>query len=330
MSNFIRPFVAVLLAVGAVAQVPIFTVAAAEQEATVVDGIAAVVNGEVITYSQVRALSAPQERMLRQQLTGEELAKKLTELRQLAVKDLIDRRLVIQAFKKESFEIPDHVVDMRVQQIIRESFGGDRNTFVKTLEAQNYTLGEFKHKEMEKIIVGAMRSHNVKTNSIVSPTKIEEYYRKHRDEFTSKEQIKLRMIMISGHKDTASAPAQKELAEQVLGKLASGAEFEQMAQMYSEDSTKDNGGDWGWIERKTLAEPLEKFAFNMPAGRISNIVDYAGNYYILKVEDKHGGSTKSLTEVRADIEKKLVQEQAQEIQERWLASLRQKAYIKTF
>jgi peptidyl-prolyl cis-trans isomerase SurA len=183
---------------------------------------------------------------------------------------------------------------------------------------------------MEKIIVGAMRSKNVKTNSIVSPTKIDEYYRKHRDEFTSKEQIKLRMIMVSGHKDTASAPAQKELAEEVLGKLASGAEFEQMAQTYSEDSTKDNGGDWGWIDRKTLAEPLEKFAFNMPVGRISNIFDYAGNYYILKVEDKHGGSTKSLTEVRADIEKKLVQEDAQQIQERWIASLRQKAYIKTF
>ena len=81
----------------------------------------------------------------------------------------------------------------------------------------------------------------------------------------------------------------------MLGKLASGAEFEHMAQMYSEDSTRDNGGDWGWIEHKTLAEPLEKFAFNMPVGRISNIVDYAGNYYILKVEDKHGGRTKSLT-----------------------------------
>jgi parvulin-like peptidyl-prolyl isomerase len=325
-----RPCLAVLMAIGALAQMPIFTVTAAEREATVVDGIAAVVNGEVITYSQVRALSAPQERMLRQQYTGQELASKLTELREMAVKDLIDRRLVIQAFKKESFEIPDHLVDMRIQEIIRESFGGDRNTFVKTLEAQNFTLGEFKQKEMEKIIVGAMKGHNVKTNSVVSPTKIEEYYRKHRDEFTSKEQIKLRMIMISGHKDTANAPAQKELAEEVLGKLASGAEFEQMAQMYSEDSTKDNGGDWGWIERKTLAEPLEKFAFNMPVARISNIIDYAGNYYILKVDDKHGGTTKSLNEVRADIEKKLVQEEAQQIQERWLASLRQKAYIKTF
>ena len=324
-----RLFVIALLAMGGLAGLPIFSAAFAE-EPQVVDGIAAIVNGEVITYSQVRALSAPREKLLRSQLTGKDLESKLLELRQLALRDLVDRRLVIQAFKKESYQIPDHFVDQRMQEIIRESFGGDRNTFVKTLEAQNYTLGEFKQKEMERMIVAAMRSHNVKTNSIVSPTKIEDYYRKHHEEFTTKEEIKLRMIMISGQKDTASAPAQKALAEEVLGRLASGAEFDRTAQVYSEDSTRDNGGDWGWIERNTLAAPLEKFAFNMPVGRISNIIEYAGNYYILKVEDKHGGTTRSLAEARSDIEKKLLQVEAQGIQERWIATLRAKAYIKTF
>jgi len=324
-----RPFVIALLAMAGLAGLPIFSAAFAE-EPQVVDGIAAIVNGEVITYSQVRSLSAPREKLLRSQLTGKDLESKLLELRQLALRDLVDRRLVIQAFKKESYQIPDHFVDQRMQEIIRESFGGDRNTFVKTLEAQNYTLGEFKQKEMERMIVAAMRSHNVKTNSIVSPIKIEDYYRKHHEEFTTKEQIKLRMIMISGQKDTASAPAQKALAEEVLGRLASGAEFDRTAQVYSEDSTRDNGGDWGWIERNTLAAPLEKFAFNMPVGRISNIIEYAGNYYILKVEDKHGGTTRSLAEARSDIEKKLLQVEAQGIQERWIATLRAKAYIKTF
>jgi peptidyl-prolyl cis-trans isomerase SurA len=329
MRNLVRPFAIVLPAVCWLVLLPICCAAFA-QEAMVVDGIAAVVNGDVITISQVRALSAPREKQLRAQFTGEELQKQLNATRELALKDLIDRQLVIQAFKKEKYEIPDHFVEQRMHEIIRENFGGDRNTFIKTLEAQNYTLGEFRQKEMEQMIVQAMRSHNVKKSTIISPTKIEDYYRKHRDEFTSKETIKLRMIMIPGQKDTATAPAQKALAEEVLGRLASGAEFDRMAQVYSEDSTRDSGGDWGWIERKTLAEPLEKFAFNMPVGRISNIIEYAGNYYILKVEDKQGGTTKSINEVRSDIEKKLVQEEARQIQERWIASLRQKAFIKTF
>jgi peptidyl-prolyl cis-trans isomerase SurA len=299
-------------------------------EPEVINGIAAVVNGDVITYSQVRELSAPRDKLLRSQYTGEELQKALKEAREAALKDLIERRLIIQAFKKEKYEIPDHFVEEQVRGVIKESFGGDRNTFIKTLEAQSYSIGEFKQKETERMIVQAMRAKNVKRNSITSPTKVEEYYKKHRAEFTAKEQVKLRMIMIPGHADTGQSATQKALAEEVLGQLAGGAEFERIAQTYSEDGTRDVGGDWGWIERKTLAPPLEKIAFNMPVGRISNIIGYGGNYYILKVEERQGGTTRSLAEARPDIEKKLLQEEAQDLQERWIAGLRAKAFIRTF
>jgi parvulin-like peptidyl-prolyl isomerase len=136
--------------------------AAFSAQPQVVDGIAAVVNGDVITYSQVRELSAPREKLLRSQLHGRGSRKTTKTAAELALKDLVDRRLIIQAFKKEAYQIPDFFVDQRMHEIIRESFGGDRNTFIKTLEAQNYTLGEFKEKEMESMIVQAMRGKNVK------------------------------------------------------------------------------------------------------------------------------------------------------------------------
>ena len=329
MKGVIQVFIGGWLAVIVLALSPLCQGAYAA-EAEIVDGIAAVVNGDVITYSQVRALSMPREKALRAQFTGEELVNKIKEIRNAALQDLIDRQLIIQAFKKESYQIPDHYVNERMHEIIRENFGGDRNTFIKTLEAQNYSLGEFKKMETERMIVQAMRSKNVKRETAISPTKIEEYYREHRDQFTSKEQIKLRMIMIPSHADSGNASVQKAMAEEILGKLASGAKFEKLAQIYSEDSTRELGGDWGWIERKTLAAPLEKVAFSLPTGRVSRVVDYNGNYYILKVEDRHGGETKPLAQVREEIEKKLLQLHAQEIQEKWLASLRQKAYIRTF
>jgi len=103
-----------------------------------------------------------------------------------------------------------------------------------------------------------------------------------------------------------------------------------MAQIYSEDSSRELGGDWGWIERKTLAAPLEKVAFKLGRGKVSNIIEFNGNYYILKIEDRRGGTTKSLVDARPDIEKKLLQQQAQDLQERWLTSLRSKAFIRTF
>jgi peptidyl-prolyl cis-trans isomerase SurA len=301
---------------------------AAEKE--VIDGIAAVVNGEVITMSQVRMLIGPRERLIRQQYTGEEYKKQMKAAEDAALKDLIDRQLIVQAFNKEKLQLPDYFVDQRIDEIIRDNFGGDRNTFIKTLQAQNYSLSEFRKSEYEKIVVAAMRGKNVKPNVIASPARIEEYYRTHKDEFTTKQEVKLRMIMVPSRAVEGNAASQKAMAEEILGKLVKGADFARMAQMYSEDSTRDLGGDWGWVERKTLAGELEKVAFSLPKGKVSNIIEVGGNYYILKVEDKRGGDTKSLAQVRADVEKKLLQDEAQRLQENWLASLRQKATIRTF
>jgi peptidyl-prolyl cis-trans isomerase SurA len=295
-----------------------------------VNGIAAVVNDKVITYSEVRDVCEPRERLLRSQYSGDELVKKITDLRKAALQDLIDRQLIIQAFEKEKFAIPSHFVDERVDAVIKENFGGDRNAFIKTMEAQKYTMSKFRDLERNKIIVQAMRSKNVKSNLLVPPAKIDEYYRQHRDQFSSKAQVKLRMIMIPGHLDSGGGAAQKSMAEEIRDKLITGADFDKMAQMYSEDSTRDLGGDWGWIDDKTLSAPLSEVAFSLKPGEISKVVDIGGNHYILKVEARQGGEAKPLKDVRADIEAKLRQDQAQQLQEHWLASLRAKAYIKTF
>jgi len=325
----IRPLFVALSATCALVLSPL-SQAALAAEPQVIDGIAAIVNGEVITHSQVRMVVGPRERLLRQQFQGEELQKQLKQVYDLALKDLIDRQLIVSAFNEEKLSLPDYFVEQRMKDIIRENFGNDRNTFIKTLQAQNFSLSEFRKAEYEKIVVAAMRGKNVKPNTIASPTRIEEYYRKHREDFTSKEQVKLRMIMVPSRASEGNSASQKALAEEILGKLSGGADFSRMAQMYSEDSTRDLGGDWGWIERKTLAGPLEKVAFSLPSGKISNIVELGGNFYILKVDERKGGVTKSLASVRSEVEKKLLQEEAQRLQENWLASLRQKATIRTF
>jgi parvulin-like peptidyl-prolyl isomerase len=292
-----------------------------------VNGIAAIVNDKVITYSEVREVVEPRERLLRAQYSGDELVKKITELRKAALQDLIDRQLIIQAFDKEKLVIPPHFIDERVEAVIKENFGGDRAAFIKTMEAQKYTMSKFRDLERQKIIVQAMRAKNVKTNLIIPPGKVEEYYRQHRDLFSSKAQVKLRMIMIPGQ----GGSAQQSMAEEVRAKLITGADFDKMAQMYSEDSTRDLGGDWGWVDEKTLSPELSRVAFSLKPGAISELVELGGNFYILKVEARQGGDLKPLSkELRAEIEGRLRQEQAQELQEHWLASLRSKAYIKTF
>src|ERR1700726_3310362 len=172
----IRPFLIAVFSFCLVSVWSICSAAYAAEQPEVVDGVAAIVNGEVITYSQVRELVSPREKVLRAQFSGEELEKGIKEAREAALKDLTDRQLILQAFRKENYQIPDHFTEERRHEIIQENFGCDRGTFIKTLEAQTFTIGEFKKMESEKMIVQAMRSRNVKLTTVASPARVDEYY----------------------------------------------------------------------------------------------------------------------------------------------------------
>ena len=289
--------------------------------------MAAVVNDDVITFSQVRELVGARERAARETLKGEELVAKIKEIRLQAINDLIDRQLILQEFKKSKAQIPKHYIEDRSQTITREEFGGDRSAIIRTLAAQGYTLDRFKQLETEKMIVSAMRSQMVKNDVIVPEAKILSYYNQHRQEFTTEEQIRLRMISLRKGDSTDN---RRKMIEEIRQKIVEGAAFEDLATIYSEDSTQEAGGDWGWINRRTLNESLTKHAFSLAKGKVSPVIELGNSYYLLYVEEKKPASTKPLAEVRESIEKKLVQEERQKRQQEWVAKLRKKAYIKLF
>ena len=300
----------------------------------IVNGIAAIVNGEVVTFTQVRELAAAQEKSAAEVYHGDELQKKLKDVRQQAIKDLIDRALILQEFKKKEFNIPGYVVDDSVQRIIRQEFGGDRMAFVKTLQAQGFSMARFHNIEKDKITVQAMRQSRVSDNIIVSPVKIRDFYSKNSSAYTTAEQVKLRMIVLreggAAGGDASNDPGvgKKQMASEIHDKLVGGAEFARLAQMYSEDSTNEAGGDWGWIERKTLNEELAKVAFSLKQGEISPVIKVDNAYYILMVESKKLAITKPLGEVQQEIVQNLIQHEKLKTQDQWLESLRKKAYIK--
>ncbi|MEO6054844.1 MAG: peptidyl-prolyl cis-trans isomerase [Chthoniobacterales bacterium] len=291
------------------------------------DGIAAVVNGATITLSQVRELVAVREKSFRDIYSGAELQSKIKEARTAALNDLIDRKLILQEFKKKEFNIPEYVIDDDVNKIIREEFGNDRAAFVRTLKAQGYTVTQFKEIERDKIIVQAMRAANIKEDFVISPKAVQSYYDKNRAVFSSPEQIKLRMIVL---KDDDGGEAKSQMAEEIRGRLNTGADFERMATMYSEDSTQDAGGDWGWIDKNTLNKDLSDIAFNLKAGEVSKVKKVGSSYYILMVEARKNATVKPLQEVRDEIQRRLTQEERLQNQTRWLAKLRSEGYVKVF
>jgi peptidyl-prolyl cis-trans isomerase SurA len=302
---------------------------AAEPE--VIDGVAAVVNGDVITFSQVQEVSAPRERTIREQSTGAELVEKIREARLAALNDLVDRQLIIQEFKKKQYTIPEYVVEDQVQNIIREEFAGDRQAFIRTLNAQGFTISKFREQQRDKVIVGAMRQNNVKGTFSATPQQVEAYYEANKQEFATPEQLKLRMIVLNADPlDANSGDSTRKMAEEIRNKVKGGAEFATMAKTYSMDGTAESGGDWGMIDRKTLNQQLTDAAFALSPGQVSPVVQIGDSFYILFCESKKTSSFIPLTEVRDGIEKKLEQVQRQKATQKWIDSLREKAYIKIY
>jgi parvulin-like peptidyl-prolyl isomerase len=297
-----------------------------------VDGIAAVVNSNVITYGQVRELLMFRQRSLNETYQGDELKAKMKESQDASLKDLIDRQLIIDSFKEQGFTIPEYVIEDRLQNIIREEFGGDRTAFVRTLRAQGFSLSRFREIEREKIIVQAMRQRAVRSDFVISPDKVEAYYRRNIAEYSTPEEIRLSMIVLRVEEDGSGDPAaaKRSMAEEIRGKLAEGADFAGMAQMYSEDSTAEAGGDWGWIDRKTLNEELNRVAFSLQPGQLSRVVQLGDSLYIMRVEARKAAVTKPLAELREEISKKLYEEERLRLQEQWIKTLREKAYVKVY
>jgi parvulin-like peptidyl-prolyl isomerase len=272
------------------------------------------------------------QRSLNETYQGDELKAKMKESQDASLKDLIDRQLIIDSFKEQGFTIPEYVIEDRLQNIIREEFGGDRTAFVRTLRAQGFSLSRFREIEREKIIVQAMRQRAVRSDFVISPDKVEAYYRRNIAEYSTPEEIRLSMIVLRVEEDGSGDPAaaKRSMAEEIRGKLAEGADFAGMAQMYSEDSTAEAGGDWGWIDRKTLNEELNRVAFSLQPGQLSRVVQLGDSLYIMRVEARKAAVTKPLAELREEISKKLYEEERLRLQEQWIKTLREKAYVKVY
>jgi len=239
------------------------------------------------------------------------------------LKDLIDRQLIVQSFHKEKFELPEHFVDERVNDIIQSDFAVIGPRSLKRWPPKWTLTGSRRTRWTKSSSRDAEQER--KTHHSVSPAKVDGFYKQHRAELTSKEQVKLRMIMIptAPRKETRSRKSDRGRDP---CKLADGAPFDRMAQMYSEDRPGMPEAI-GWIDARRW-RGMEKRRRSSPRARQPR--DRARSRTITFEGGRKTWRRNPSFEIRPEIEKKLMQEEEQKQQELWIAGLRQKAYIRTF
>jgi peptidyl-prolyl cis-trans isomerase D len=170
---------------------------------------------------------------------------------------------------------------------------------------ESYRIGE-----KRKIRYVTIDQEGLRAKATVTGQQIERAYNDNIQQYSTPEQARASHILLKTEgKDDATV---KKQAEDLLAQLKKGASFEELAKKNSQDeASAAKGGDLDYFNKGQMVPEFDKAAFTLPIGQLSDLVKTSFGYHIIKVADRKPAATKTLAEVRSQIEDQLKYEQAQ-------------------
>ena len=140
------------------------------------------------------------------------------------------------------------------------------------------------------------------------------------------DEVEVRHIILKPNK-LRNDDRTRELAVQIRERLDAGGDFGSLAKEYSDDkSTRDQGGDLGWIQAEALGPREATRVAQMQPGEVSPILKTKQGYIIVKVTDRRQRD-KTREAIRSRARQVIGQRKAEAKGRRWLQKLRSEAYI---
>lgn len=328
-----RRFVSVFLAAaaGAAALAQPAGQLSEEEAARFANGIVAVAEDQIITVADVMREVGPTLAGIQQRARNEkEYAELVEEAYDSTIQSLIDRVLIIKEFRKdEKRQIPSSYVDNAIADELAGRWEGDRSKYLAYLRAQGKTQRDYRRDTEEDIIYQYMQGQQRKSQSVVSPVRIETFYNENKDQFYQEDEIHLRIIQLSRTQDTTEA-ALTQRATEIVNRFKAGEKFEDLAKEFS-DTMRSKGGDWGWQKRSQLREEFRDVATSLKKGEVGQTpIVLPEGVFIVYAEDRKYAGIKPIDEVRDQIERILIAQMSNASHERWLERLRRNGYIKHY
>ncbi len=295
------------------------------------NGIAAIAEEKIITVDDIRREISPLLPQLQRDSHNErEFNEKLQQLQDSILQDLIDKVLIVKEFyKDEKRKVPASYIDNAISETIATQFDGDRSKFLAYLRSRGISQKDYRKETEEDMIYGYMRQQQRKSASTVSPVRIQTFYEENKDRFYQEDAVHLRLIQFTrAPEDTDETLRTK--ANDLIAQLKAGASFTDLARLYSQDSRRNKGGDWGWQHKSDLRKEFSETLFTLEKGQHTAPILMPEGVFVLFVEDRKRAGIQTLDEVRDQIERMLQQQSARQAQDRWLERLRRNGYVKHF
>jgi len=281
--------------------------------AEVVDKIAAVVNDQTITASELDDAAKP---MGQQKASSQE--------RKEVLERLIEEKLILQEAKKFKMPVSNAEIDAMLKQV-KSKFPNEK-AFYKAMQDQGLNLWELKKTYKDQIMVKKMVRQYVREYANITPVQITEFYDAHIDDYSVPDAVDISQILIKYKPNHESLKTEKT-ALKIAQILDTGVDFESVARKYSEGPNRKNSGHIGFVNRGDMAKEIDDVISNMKEGEISKPIKLAVGFSIIKVNSIRKEQHMPIEEVKGDIEDRLLDESAKNVLGKWVKELREKAFI---
>ena len=252
---------------------------------------AATVKGKTIKMEDV-------ERAVKQQAQGQESRLSPLELasaRLQVLESLIQQEVMFQKAEKEGTVPTDEEITGEINKQKTQS-GKSADQIEKDMKDAGMTEAALRDQVKKQLAIQKLVD---KITGKIEPPKdseIEAFYNGNKDAFVKKRGVKLAAIVIDPANNGEGDPTTDEQssvlrANEVIKKLQAGQEFSTLAQQYSEDQSRFQGGDLGYISEEDMRQsfPEQLVATLMsPQSEIGKIYSarMMGKLYILKLQDR--------------------------------------------
>ena len=304
-------------------------------DARQVTGIAAKVNGSIITINEVNYHLTPYRQQLDAAIPrkGPEYYKMISKARGEILDNLIERELILSDFKNNlQGSIPSSAIDSEIKRQVRELYNNNRSEFSKSLRKAGITPQQHRRETERKLIVQAMRSRQFSNAVPPLPNEVRAEYNKHKIQMRdiTGDKIDYHKIYILKN-DPSNAlvtpEIQLKLAEDIVKKLKSGADFAELAKEHSADSYAEDGGKVVGQKRTDLSPAFAAILMDTANGKVLGPLEDGRGYTIVRIDKKHYGPVPSLGKVRKTIESRVRARKNKTKHDKWMKRLRSSAMI---
>lgn len=290
----------------------------------VVDRIVAVVNQNVITLYQLQ--QAEKQLVAQQELSSDQTP----EARREKVLDwLVENELIRQEAEESGILVNDEELNAAIQDIKQRNNLVFDEQLKEAVNQEGQTWDEFLEDIREQIKVAKLINREVRSQINVTEDEVELYYHSNADRFTqSPSVVHISHILLKVNENAADSEVQnvKKRAAELVRKLRTGADFAALAKQYSDHPSSEVGGELGKFKQGDLAAPFD-IAFRMNTGDISDPVRSELGFHIIYVQEKTGGEQATYQSAQPAIRQKFFEEKSNKLYRKWIAELKERAYI---